>query len=127
MKFLFIILRKRDYFKNNENIQTAENANIPITAVVVVHTRSVDFISRSENLVTTQKKASFECEINIDPAPIAKVASTMPYSLFRFSDMSMGEIMEAAVMTATVDEPWAVLRKAAIRNGTNNPSPVEAK
>jgi len=105
----------------------AANANIPITAVVLVQTRSVDLISRSENLVTTQKKASFEWEIVMDPAPMANVASTVPLSLFRLSETSMGEMMEAVVMIATVDEPCAVLRNAAIRNGINNPSPVETR
>lgn len=48
------------YHKINESIQVAAKANIPIMAVVVVQTRSVDFTSKSENLVTTQKYESFE-------------------------------------------------------------------
>lgn len=45
----------KDQSINFDNVNIAANANIPITKVVVVQTRNVDLISRSENFVTTQK------------------------------------------------------------------------
>ena len=77
-----------------------------------------------ENRETTQKYESLACETIIDPAPIESVAKSFPVSESSPSAGSMGTTNEAAVIIATVDEPCAVFRMNAIRNGTASPNHV---
>jgi hypothetical protein len=70
-----------------------------------------------DNCVTTQKKLSLACETTAEPAPIETTTIALAKSLSKPRPAIMGASMDAAVISATVDEPWAVLMAAASRNG----------
>ena len=80
-------------------------------AVAVENTFRVVVILIPENLLTTQKYESLACEKTIEPAPIANMANNLPVSDSRPRAGNIGATKEAAVMIATVDDPWAVLSK----------------
>ena len=55
------------------------------------------------------------------PAPMAMTASAAATGVSRPSVAMTGARMPAVVVMATVEEPWAVLRMAASRNGKKMP------
>ena len=55
------------------------------------------------------------------PAPIAITVSTRPKVEPRPNDSTMGAISADVATSATVEEPCAVLKAAATRNGRNIP------
>ena len=78
-------------------------------------------IERPESWVTAQKKLSLACEMAIAPAPIANTVNTFIVSESKPRLTKRGAMIEAVVIMATVDEPWAVFREKAIKKGRNIP------
>ena len=64
-------------------------------------------------------------ENTIDPDPIAKIHPILSASVSKPIVESMGLINAAVVKTAMVEDPCAIFKKDAIKNGINNPIPVE--
>lgn len=78
-------------------------------------------MDKPESWVTAQKKLSFAWETAIAPAPVANTAKTLIVSESNPKVPRSGAMMEAVVIMATVEEPWAVFKEKAIRNGKNIP------
>src|SRR5690606_12105652 len=74
-----------------------------------------------ENCVTTQKKLSLACDTTAEPAPIATTTNADSKPPVKPSTSINGATMEAVVISATVEEPCAVLIAAAIKNGNQIP------
>ena len=60
----------------------------------------------------------------MDPAPIANITINCPDDESNPMVSNMGLIKAAVVKTAMVDEPWAILRKEAIKKGIKRPNPI---
>lgn len=78
-------------------------------------------IFKPESWVTAQKKLSLAWDMAIAPAPVAKTAKTLMDSESKPREPSNGATMEAVVIMATVDEPWAVFKEKAIKKGRKIP------
>src|SRR6187431_3676579 len=78
--------------------------------------------SISENFEITQKYASLECDIIIEPAPIARTVSNFAFSESRPNTGNNGNTIEDAVIIATVEEPCAVLIRQVNKKGNQIPS-----
>ena len=63
----------------------------------------------------------------IEPAPIESIVNSFPVSDARPSDGSIGATIDAAVIIATVEEPWAVFKITAMPKGIRRPRPVLLK
>jgi len=94
---------------------------MPINNVATEYTFSMVFISSPENFAITQKYASFACDIIMEPPPMANTQSNLPFSLFNPRAGNNGSTIDAAVIMATVDEPWAVFNTDVSKNGKNIP------
>ena len=57
----------------------------------------------------------------MDPTPNDRIAHTLPISLSNPNIGKIGKMMEEVVIIAIVDDPCAVLSKAAIQNGIKIP------
>ena len=58
----------------------------------------------------------------MEPTPIAIIIQTLPNSVPNPIRGSNGKQIDDEVIIATVDEPWAVFKKAAIKNGIKRPN-----
>ena len=58
----------------------------------------------------------------MEPTPIAIIIQTLPNSVSNPIRGSKGKQIDDEVIIATVDEPWAVFKNAAIKNGIKSPN-----
>ena len=63
-----------------------------------------------------------ECDIIIEPAPIARTVSSFAFSDSRPNTGNNGNTIEDAVIIATVEEPCAVLIRQVTKKGNQIPS-----
>ena len=61
------------------------------------------------------------------PAPIESTARARPIDESKPKLSNIGEMIAAVVMMATVEEPWAVFKTAAMINGKSSPSSIPEK
>ena len=66
---------------------------------------------------TTQKYESLAWEIVIEPTPNDIITHTLPISESNPIVGNKGKTIDDVVIIEIVDDPWAVLRKAAIKKG----------
>lgn len=58
----------------------------------------------------------------MEPTPIAIIIQTLPISASNPIKGSNGKQIDDEVIIATVDDPWAVFKNAAIKNGIKSPN-----
>ena len=91
-----------------EATKTQRAAKVPTTKVPKVYTLYPVFTSIPENWVNIQKPLSLAWETTMAPAPIADTTKALSISEVNPRVASKGAMIEAVVMRATVDDPWAV-------------------
>lgn len=69
----------------------------------------------------TQKKLSFACETTIEPAPMERTTKAFATADSKPNGDISGVIKDAVVISATVEEPWAVFIAAEMMKGSQIP------